>query len=346
MKFTISRAVFALLAFSGMQVAVIAGEQPLKAFASDVLIKTYSELDQRSGKLLAAVNALDANAGSADIEAVRKNWVQARIPWENSEAFLFGPVDTEGHDPELDSWPVNIADLNKVLDESSGPATIDAAAVAKLGEGEKGFHVIEFLLFADDNGKPTDAGTVSSALKANPRRLQYLKAATEVFKKRTALLLADYAGNQGYAAQIAAAGSDGSLYQQPATAYEEIVNGMIGIADESANEKILAPVEANDAGILESRFSGNTLQDVKDNIDGIKLSFDTAIAPKLATVDAQLNAEIAAAIEAYKQAVSAIPAPLKSHLESGKEQAQAAAEAGNTLRTKLEDALLPLVQKW
>ena len=38
-------------------------------------------------------------------------------PWEQSEGFLFGPVETEGIDPGIDSWPVNMADLDAVLAE-------------------------------------------------------------------------------------------------------------------------------------------------------------------------------------------------------------------------------------
>ena len=47
-------------------------------------------------------------------------WVAARVPWEQSEGFLFGPVDTFGYDPAMDSWPVNRTDLDAVL--ASGQA--------------------------------------------------------------------------------------------------------------------------------------------------------------------------------------------------------------------------------
>ena len=34
-------------------------------------------------------------------------WITAREPWEESEAFLFGPVDELGLDPNMDSWPLD-----------------------------------------------------------------------------------------------------------------------------------------------------------------------------------------------------------------------------------------------
>ena len=49
----------------------------------------------------------------------RNNWKmhvrhgEARIPWEQSEGF-FGPVDSKGIDPSIDST-VNVEDLNAVL---------------------------------------------------------------------------------------------------------------------------------------------------------------------------------------------------------------------------------------
>lgn len=322
------------------------GGNPLEVFAEEALIGTYAELDRRAGELVDAVTKLAAGPGEAGVEAARKAWIDARVPWEHGEAFLFGPVDTEGHDPELDSWPVNVEDLKKVIDAKSGPEVLDEAAVSALGEGAKGFHVIEYLLFSDADGKPADAGATVDALKNSPRRLQYLEAAAAVFRKRTQWLLEDYRGEDGFAAQLATAGQEGGIYGGTASAYEEIVNGMIGIADESASEKILAPVEANDPGLLESRFSGNTLEDVLSNIDGIALSYEKAIAPNLSVKDAGLHAEILGAIRDYQSAVEEIPAPLNANLEQGAAKARRASEAGLALRDRLEQSLLPVVKGW
>lgn len=325
---------------------VVRAEGELKAYSEEVLLGTYGQLEEKSEQLLEAVKELTGAPEAAKVTAAREAWVAARGPWERSEAFLFGPVDSEGHDPELDSWPVNIADLNKVAAEETGPATIDGPTVEKLGEGEKGFHAIEFLLFSDHSGAPATPEVVAESLRTYPRKAAYLVAVTEVFKNRAAALAEDYRGDSGFAAAFANAGSGSDLYKTKAAAYEEIVNGMIGIADESANEKLLAPVEGQDATLLESRFSGNTAADVLANIDGISLAYQTAIAPRLKKENASLNEQVEKAIAAYRAAVEAIPTPLRDHLKAGQEATEKAAEAGVALRNLLEGRVLPLVQNW
>ena len=37
------------------------------------------------------------------------------MPWEQSEAFLFGPVDILGLDPNMDSWPLDQVAIVNIL---------------------------------------------------------------------------------------------------------------------------------------------------------------------------------------------------------------------------------------
>lgn len=80
-------------------------------------------------------------------------WLLAREPWEKSEAFLFGPVDALGLDPNMDSWPLdqdaivnhlksgNFSDLE--WSDSDDDNKVEAA------QNIRGFHTLEFLLFKD-----------------------------------------------------------------------------------------------------------------------------------------------------------------------------------------------------
>ena len=90
----------------------------LNDFANKVVLATYTALDNKAGELLATVKALEADTSQANLEQAQAAWKAARRPWEQSEAFLFGPVDTQGLDPALDSWPVNRVDLDAVLTTS------------------------------------------------------------------------------------------------------------------------------------------------------------------------------------------------------------------------------------
>ena len=77
----------------------------LNDFANTVVLATYTDLDNKAGELLAAVKALAADTSQGNLEKAQQAWKATRTPWEQSEAFLFGPVDTQGLDPALDSWP-------------------------------------------------------------------------------------------------------------------------------------------------------------------------------------------------------------------------------------------------
>ena len=92
----------------------------LNDFANTVVLATYTDLDNKAGELLSAVQALGAATNQAHLELAQGAWKATRKPWEQSEAFLFGPVDTQGLDPALDSWPVNRVDLDGVLASESG----------------------------------------------------------------------------------------------------------------------------------------------------------------------------------------------------------------------------------
>ncbi|MDE6332566.1 MAG: peptidase M75, partial [Muribaculaceae bacterium] len=83
-------------------------------------------------------------------------WLEAREPWEKSEAFLFGPVDALGLDPNMDSWPLDQDNIVQILNsgnydnldwsDSDDDDTIEAV------QSVRGFHTLEFLLFKD--GQP------------------------------------------------------------------------------------------------------------------------------------------------------------------------------------------------
>ena len=83
--------------------------------AENVIFATYKGLDDKAGILATAIQTLKATPNESNLEQCKVAWRNARLPWEQSEGFLFGPVDNAGIDPSIDSWPVNIIDLENVL---------------------------------------------------------------------------------------------------------------------------------------------------------------------------------------------------------------------------------------
>ncbi len=280
------------------------GEQRISAVLNDaaykVILPTYVELDQKAQTLADAVAALQSGITDAKLETARQAWRDARRPREQSDGFLFGPVDTKGIDPSIDSWPVNKVDLDAVL--ASG-ATLTKEYIDGLEGTLKGFHTIEYLIFGVGDTKPASAMT--------PREIEYLVAVTQSFKGATAQLRQSWeATGDNFAAQLANAGGSSTIYTSQRSGLEDIIGGMAAICDEVANGKINDPFTQQDRTLEESQFSNNSNADFQDNIRSVKNLYlgtygtnsgkgvSELVVAKNSTLDARVRAEIDAAIAA------------------------------------------------
>ena len=131
-------------------------EPVVKNYVEVVVLPTYSELRTKTAELQQAVVTLTNNPTNKNFEAACNKWLEAREPWETSEAFLFGPVADNGLDPNMDSWPLDQEGIANLLKsgkwnhlEWSGDFDEEAIAVA---QSLRGFHTLEYLLFK--NGIP------------------------------------------------------------------------------------------------------------------------------------------------------------------------------------------------
>jgi uncharacterized iron-regulated protein len=71
-------------------------------------------------------------------------WKDVRSTWEQSEAFLFGPVATNNIDPSTDTWPV---DYNALDSLSNTGNAFTQSYLNTLGDELKGYHPSEYLLW-------------------------------------------------------------------------------------------------------------------------------------------------------------------------------------------------------
>lgn len=125
-------------------------------FVDAVVLPTYAELQGRNTDLHNAVLAFKAAPSDNAFSTACDAWLAAREPWEKSEAFLFGPVDALGLDPNMDSWPLDQDAIVQILtsgnfdnlnwSDEDGEDKIEAV------QSVRGFHTLEFLLFKD--GEP------------------------------------------------------------------------------------------------------------------------------------------------------------------------------------------------
>ncbi len=134
----------------------------LNNYVNNVVLPTYSDLLKANTSLYQAAQAFQKNPSNAAFEACCEAWFSARAPWETSEAFLFGPVDALGLDPNMDSWPLDQEAIANILNSgkfdqltwSDGDSDDDIEAVQSV----RGFHTMEFLIFKDGQARTLNDG--------------------------------------------------------------------------------------------------------------------------------------------------------------------------------------------
>jgi putative iron-regulated protein len=314
----------------------------LQNLGNDVILATYANLDAKTQDLVTALTALETSPSQGNLDNARQAWRNARVPWEQSEGFLFGPVDQQGIDPAIDSWPVNQPDLDAVL---ASPNTLTKAYIDGLDGTLKGFHTIEYLVFGIDGNKAFDSFT--------PREFEYLRACAQSLEGATQqLYYAWKPDQQNFIAKVIDAGEVGNtIYPSQKAALEEIINGLVTIADEVANGKINDPLSQQNANLEESRFSSNSKQDFADNIRSIKnaytgiytnasgLGISSIIATKNATLDNKVKTQIDNAIAAIEN----IEGTFTSAIFNATSSVENAQQSVRTLQQTLESEVLPII---
>ncbi|QSQ27824.1 peptidase M75 [Pyxidicoccus parkwayensis] len=319
-------------------------------FADTVVVPTYQRLSTRLTELDAAARALQASPTADKLAAAKAAWFAARVPWEQSEAFLFGPVDSFGYDPALDSWPVNRTDLDAVLASSDA---LTAEYVRNLQETQKGFHTVEYLLFGEGGAKTADQFTA--------RQFEYLTAITNELKSVGAALAGAWTqtvdGRAPYRDTLANAGQSGNTaYPSVQAAAQEMVGGIINILDEVANGKIADPYDAKDPNLVESQFAYNSLSDFTNNLRSVENVYQGHTAETAAKgqtlrdvvgAGTDLDNTITSQIKAAIDALAKIPEPFRDSITNAgsADDIEAAQAAIRKLHDTFQGQVLPLVTR-
>ena len=314
----------------------------LQNISNDVILPTYQDLFDKTQLLVNTLTILEQNISQANLDAAKQAWRDARVPWEQSEGFLFGPVDQQGLDPAIDSWPVNETDLDAVL--NSG-AVLTKDYVDGLDGTLKGFHTIEYLIFGKEGNKLISNFT--------QREFEFLRACSQSLHGATqALYFAWKPDHQNFIANVLKAGEPGnSVYPSQKSALQEIVTGLITIADEVANGKINEPFTTQNLIYEESRFSANSKRDFADNIQSIKnaylgvyknasgLGISKIIQEKNSGLDAKFRQQADDAI----RAIESIQGTFTTAVTNARPSIEFAQLKVRTVQQTLESEILPLI---
>ena len=177
----------------GIATPALADKADVLETYSNIARATYEDSLLKARDLKGAVDALLANPGPETLGAARTAWLQARVPYQQSEAFRFGNPIVDDWEGKVNAWPLDEGLIDYVDASYGGPndengyaalnvvATpvftlsgqeVDATQITPalladtLHEADAveanvatGYHAIEFLLWGQDlNGTDHGAG--------------------------------------------------------------------------------------------------------------------------------------------------------------------------------------------
>ncbi|HXY29999.1 MAG TPA: imelysin family protein [Gemmatimonadaceae bacterium] len=305
----------------------------ISAVVSNIYLATFDSLDARAARLQSALDALAASPSDETLAAAQSAWRSARQPYENNEAFAFGPLVTEGFDPQMDTWPIDRAGIDALL---AGPAPITQALVDGLDGSLKGFHGVEYLLFGL-NGR-----TTPEALGVRER--DYLTSAGASLAAAASRLHDAWAPTGGnFAGQLTTAGQSGSVYPSMGAALQDVVGGLVECTDEVANSKLAGPLTTGSADYEESRFSDNTLADLENDVGGVQLVYLGGVSSLIAAADPATDQLVRQQISAALAALAAVRPSFDAALHHDPALLRSAQQAVLTLNQTLTNRIVPLV---
>ena len=317
-----------------------AKEQTLKdavtPYVNNTVIPTYKSMADAAIKLMNACNEAkdkfdsDKEGAQAKIAEAGDYWKESRKYWELSEAFLFGAAADYNIDPHIDSWPLDKAALEQLLNNQGMMNAIGegggAYVSANLGYGLLGFHAIEYMLFQlNASGDHSSERDVNSL---NKNQMIYMAAVAEDLCFQCVRLEASWAGMDNVSSEKQTILTDNEL--EPTFNYgESMLNAGQG-GSKYVNE---------DKNYIESPYSLNSIVDFADNIRSIKNAYegsndgDKSVSDFIASVNAEKDKAVKDAIAAAITSIEKIPEPFAKNATSQttKDAIAAVAKVSNTL---------------
>lgn len=315
----------------------------IEDFTQKVVLACYQDMENKMNVLYNACLTFSTDSVQNNLENTKNAWKSVRAVWEQSEAFLFGPVSTENIDPSTDTWPVDFNSLDSLLQTNN---SFTQTYLQGLGDELKGYHPLEYLLWGQNGNK--------LASQFTSREREYMMAlASDLQTKATSLRkFWDPTVSNYFGSQLLQAGSNNSIYPSKRAVFEEIINSMVGICDEVANGKIAEPFIALDPSLEESPFSQNSLIDFKSNMQGVKNVYfgkyqedGYGLHDFLDKNNTSLHAKISTQIENVLSSFNGVTIPFAQAISSQPTQIQNIINQINQLKTILEGELLPFMQQ-
>lgn len=312
----------------------------------------YVDASDSTAAMAATIEDFIAAPSDVTLEAAKQAWLEARAVYGPTEAFRFydGPIDdpATGLEGQINAWPLDEAYIDYVdgnpesgiiNDVTTFPVISDEVLIAANEQGGEqnistGWHAIEFLLWGQDRSEDAPGARpftdYTTAVHAD-RRATYLQVVTDQLVRDLSSVRDAWAPGAPYRE---------AFLQDPKEAVRKIFRGIGALAaGELAGERMATPFETKDQEDEHSCFSDNTNEDVRYNLEGIKLVYLTmsedisgpSLSDLVATFNPEVDEQVQTAIEDAEGAVDAFPTTFDRMIT---------APSGDAANTALEEALV------
>ena len=349
-------------------------EEDLKRAALEqyatLVLANYDECYNSAVSMKQTIDQFLAAPSATGFEACKTAWLEARIPYGQSEAFRFyaGPIDdADGPEGLINAWPMDENFIDYVqgqpnaglINNPAAQPVINKELLVGLNEVLSetaiftGWHAIEFLLWGQDfstsgpGARPyTDYIVGGGGTAANQeRRAQYLRVVVD--------LLIEHIGQVRDEWKVGGTYREEFLGQKTnAEAMGLIFFGMKEFTKtELSGERMFVAIDTQDQEHEHSCFSDNTLVDLKMNLKGIKNVYfgiyETANGTKISDrsfkdivnlLDAEKATAVQLAFDDAETKMNAIPAPFDQTIVNNPGAITPVIDAIKTLGDRLTEA--------
>lgn len=311
----------------------------LNDFTNNVAVNGYLNLNIAASKLNTALDNLNTDPTEANLAVAKQSWKDMRTVWEQCEGFLFGPVEDNDYDPNMDTWPTDYVQLDSVMASTSPLSVSD---IQSFTLSLRGYHPIEYIIFGDHGSR--------TATELTERQKLYMTSlSTDLNNTCNDLYLSWTSAPISFAQQVITAGNGSTKYAKRKEVFLAMAGGLIDICSEVSEGKMKEPFDAKDPNIVESPYSGNSTIDFKNNIIGIQnvylglnggkgLSY--LVAAKNKSLDNTIKTQITTAINSFDN----ITEYYEDAIFTQRVQIKQTMDALAALKETLENELVPFFQ--
>ncbi len=290
----------------------------LEQLGDRVIVPRYAAMSRAFHELEQATSAFCAAPSAAGLDAARAAWRTAIGAWLEASVIPFGPIRDDNRRLRIEFWPDGNANVRRSVERilaRDGP--LDAGALETESVAGQGLPALELLLFEPD----VDVlGAFTTGARA-ARRCAYATAIAGNLERIGAAVESEWRRTEGgWVEQLTRAGRGSDVFPERDVAVEEVVNGLVTVAEVTANDRIAGPLGGPapaDAKPFraESFPSGNSLANLVRTVRGMEavytgdggFGFDDYLR---ALESLRLNQQILSELAALAELAQAIPASL------------------------------------